>query len=73
MQLLAVYQVFECFRETIAQFKFPAVERGTVSIGVTHIDSHALPASLLDRAGKALYHAKGSGVVISWFFMKIWM
>jgi len=61
VDMASAREVFERFRETIAQFKFPTVGRVTVSIGVTHIDSHALPASLLDHADKALYHAKGSG------------
>lgn len=53
--------VFECFREYVANFHFPTVGQVTVSIGVTHIDSHALPASLLDYADKALYYAKETG------------
>jgi len=61
VDMASARDVFERFREAIAQFKFPTVGRVTVSIGVTHIDSHALPASLLDHADKALYHAKGSG------------
>jgi len=61
VDMVSAREVFERFRETIAQFKFPTVGRVTVSIGVTHIDSNALPASLLDYADKALYHAKGSG------------
>ena len=54
-------EVFDRFRETVAQFEFPRVGQVTVSIGVTHIDSEALPGSLLDDADKALYHAKGAG------------
>lgn len=61
VDMASARDVFERFRETIAQFKFPTVGQITVSIGVTHIDSHALPASLLDHADKALYHTKGSG------------
>jgi diguanylate cyclase (GGDEF)-like protein len=61
VDMASARDVFDRFRETIAQFNFPTVGRVTVSIGVTHIDSHALPASLLDHADKALYHAKGQG------------
>jgi diguanylate cyclase (GGDEF)-like protein len=61
VDMASAKEVFQRFRETIAQFKFPTVGRVTVSIGVTHIDSNALPASLLDYADKALYHAKGAG------------
>ncbi len=61
VEMASARNVFDRFRETIAQFNFPTVGRVTVSIGVTHIDSHALPASLLDHADKALYHAKGQG------------
>ncbi|MDT8424838.1 MAG: GGDEF domain-containing protein [Methyloprofundus sp.] len=61
VDMASARDVFERFRGAIAQFKFPTIGRITVSIGVTHIDNHSLPASLLDCADKALYHAKGSG------------
>ena len=54
-------QVFERFRKQIAEYEFPTVGKVTVSIGVTHIDSAIMPSILLDRADKALYHAKASG------------
>ena len=53
--------VFERFRKRIAEHEFPTVGRVTVSIGVTHIDSAIMPSTLLDRADKALYHAKANG------------
>ncbi|MDD2758921.1 MAG: GGDEF domain-containing protein, partial [Methylomonas sp.] len=53
--------VFERFRQRIAEHEFPTVGQVTVSIGVTHVDSAIMPSILLDRADKALYHAKASG------------
>ncbi len=53
--------VFERFRLRIAEHEFPTVGKVTVSIGVTHIDSAIMPSTLLDRADKALYHAKANG------------
>ena len=53
--------VFNRFREAVAHYQFPTAGRITVSIGVTHIDSKSMPTSLLDRADKALYHAKENG------------
>ncbi len=52
---------FERFRRAIADHVFPTVGRVTVSIGAAHIDSAVMPTSLLDRADKALYHAKDHG------------
>ncbi len=52
---------FNRFRETIASYKFPTVGQITVSIGLTHVDSIAMPSTQLDQADKALYHAKDSG------------
>lgn len=53
--------VFERFRITVAEQIFPTVGKVTVSIGLTHIESEAIPSTLLDRADKALYLAKQSG------------
>lgn len=53
--------VFERFRKRIAEYEFPTVGQVTVSIGVTHIDSAIMPSTLLDRADRALYHAKANG------------
>lgn len=53
--------VFERFRKLIAEYAFPTVGRVTVSIGMTHIDTAIMPSILLDRADKALYHAKANG------------
>jgi len=61
LDMQAAHAVFERFREVIEQFSFPAVGQVTVSMGVVHIDSQSLPASLLDQADKALYFAKETG------------
>ncbi|MGZ4980597.1 MAG: GGDEF domain-containing protein [Methylobacter sp.] len=53
--------VFNRFREAVADYHFPAVGQVTVSIGFTHIDHISIPTTQLDRADKALYHAKDSG------------
>jgi len=58
---VAAMMVFERFRQAVATFSFPTVGQVTVSIGVTHINTRALPASLLDHADKALYQAKETG------------
>lgn len=52
---------FDRFRQMIEAFSFPTVGKVTVSIGVTHITTSAMPTSLLDEADKALYYAKGNG------------
>jgi len=57
----AAMMVFDRFRQAVEAFNFPTVGQVTVSIGVTHIDSQALPASLLDHADKALYQSKETG------------
>ena len=53
--------VLERFRLAVANYVFPTVGRVTVSIGMTHIDTAIMPSILLDRADKALYHAKAHG------------
>jgi len=56
-----VKAVLERFRQTVAEYAFPQVGRVTVSIGYAHVGSHDYPASVLDRADKALYFAKNHG------------
>lgn len=53
--------VFNRFRESVANYHFPTVGRVTVSIGLTHVDGLSMPTTQLDHADKALYHAKDSG------------
>jgi len=49
------------FRKELEAFEFPQVGKATVSIGVTEIDIHSHPSSLLEEADKALYYAKDNG------------
>lgn len=53
--------VFDRFRELIENFPFPQVGKLTVSIGVSIVNSGDLPATIIDRADRALYHAKNNG------------
>ena len=53
--------VLERFRQKVSEYLFPQVGRVTVSIGYAHVGSHDYPASVLDRADKALYFAKNNG------------
>jgi len=53
--------VFNRFREAVANYNFPTVGRVTVSIGLTHVDGISMPTTQLDHADKALYHAKDTG------------
>jgi two-component system cell cycle response regulator len=52
---------FERFRSTIEKQEFPQIGHITVSIGVVRLDQNVFSSTLLDRADKALYHAKHNG------------
>ncbi|KRE85829.1 diguanylate cyclase [Rhodanobacter sp. Soil772] len=56
-----VHTVLERFRQRIAGHVFPQVGSVTVSIGYAGVGDHDYPASVLDRADKALYFAKQHG------------
>lgn len=56
-----VHAVLERFRRHIAEHAFPQVGHITVSIGYARIGTHDYPATVLDRADKALYFAKENG------------
>ena len=56
-----VKMVLDRFRQKVSEYLFPQVGRVTVSIGYAHVGSHDYPASVLDRADKALYFAKNNG------------
>ncbi|MDH5571926.1 MAG: GGDEF domain-containing protein, partial [Gammaproteobacteria bacterium] len=53
--------VLERFRKRIANFSFPQVGQVTVSIGYAKIHDNDYPPAVLDKADKALYHAKNNG------------
>jgi diguanylate cyclase (GGDEF)-like protein len=56
-----VRTVLERFRLRMAEHVFPRVEHVTVSIGYARIGQHDYPATILERADKALYFAKEHG------------
>jgi diguanylate cyclase (GGDEF)-like protein len=56
-----VHAALERFRRRIAEQVFPQVEHITVSIGYARIGNNDYPATVLDRADKALYFAKKHG------------
>ena len=51
----------ERFRVAMERFRFPQVGQVTLSIGITRLEPGVLSAILVDRADKALYHAKENG------------
>jgi diguanylate cyclase (GGDEF)-like protein len=52
---------FERLRLAIAKHPFPQVGRVTVSLGWTRIRSQDTPTGAIERADRALYHAKNHG------------
>jgi diguanylate cyclase (GGDEF)-like protein len=54
-------QVFERFRQAVADRNFPQVGQVTVSLGFTRIRPLDSPSNLLGRADEALYYAKRHG------------
>lgn len=52
---------FERFRKRVESYSFPQVGHVSLSIGVTRIGLHDMPAQLVGHADQALYHAKESG------------
>jgi diguanylate cyclase (GGDEF)-like protein len=52
---------FDRLRQAIENFAFPQIKGVTVSIGYTAIRPDDLPASCIERADAALYHAKRNG------------
>ena len=56
-----VYAALERFRQRLEKQVLPQVGHVTVSIGYARIGDHDYPATILDRADKALYFAKENG------------
>lgn len=52
---------FDRFKKELEDFNFPQVGKATVTIGVTEINIHSHPSSLLEEADKALYYGKENG------------
>ena len=57
---------FDRFRTAMAEYSFPQIGQVTISIGVIEMDPSIFTATLLDRADKALYHAKRNGRNQTW-------
>ncbi|HKW83092.1 MAG TPA: diguanylate cyclase, partial [Burkholderiaceae bacterium] len=57
----AAGHAFERLRKNTEAFVFPQVGRLTVSIGFTKIAAGDSPSSALERADRAVYHAKAKG------------
>ncbi len=52
---------FEQFRKAVESYKFPQIEKITISLGFTQIKPLNSPASTIDKADAALYYAKEHG------------
>jgi len=55
------WNVLDRFRQTVALYQFPQVGQVTVSIGFTQIRDSEMPATIIERADRALYYAKDHG------------
>ncbi|TNY25410.1 GGDEF domain-containing protein [Fulvimonas soli] len=55
------HEALERFRARVAGHDFPQIGRVTVSVGFVGVGAHDYPATVLDRADKALYFAKNHG------------
>jgi diguanylate cyclase (GGDEF)-like protein len=52
---------FERLRAAVAEYRFPQIERLTISLGYTQVLPQDSPAAAVERADAALYHAKRTG------------
>jgi diguanylate cyclase (GGDEF)-like protein len=57
----AAVPALECFRQTLEAYEFPQIGVKTVSIGVAGISSGESVDTIINRADKAMYHAKQYG------------
>lgn len=53
--------VLERFRKSVEAYNFPQIGQKTVSIGVVEIGATDILSGVIDKADKALYHAKNGG------------
>lgn len=51
----------ERFRKAVEAYRFPQIGQKTVSIGVVEIGDNDILSGVIDKADKALYHAKNGG------------
>lgn len=56
-----IQNIFERFRQKVANFEFPQVGKVTVSAGFTEISPFDTSSQIIDRADTALYYAKNHG------------
>jgi diguanylate cyclase (GGDEF)-like protein len=61
-------QIFERFRENVAQYNFPQVGTVTVSIGFVQINPYEPAVGIIGRADQALYFAKSNGRNKTYFY-----
>lgn len=60
-EVAAAQAALQRLRVNVEGFRFPQVERITVSIGFTELRTDDSPSSAFERADKALYHVKQNG------------
>ncbi|MDH5356278.1 MAG: GGDEF domain-containing protein [Gammaproteobacteria bacterium] len=53
--------VFERFRKTLEEFKFPQLSQVTVSIGIAKFMPGIHPSAVIEQADQALYYSKNNG------------
>lgn len=58
---LDIQNIFERFKQKVANFEFPQVGKVTVSAGFTEISPFDTSSQIIDRADTALYYAKNHG------------
>ncbi|MHA7833530.1 MAG: GGDEF domain-containing protein [Algiphilus sp.] len=56
-----VRSTLEAFRAAVEATEFPGVKRVTVSIGFAQVEPGKAPPTIIERADRALYEAKGQG------------
>lgn len=60
-KLAIALTALERFRKAVAAYEFPQIGQKTVSIGVVEIGANDILSGVIDKADKALYHAKNGG------------
>lgn len=56
-----VWNVLDRFRKAVELYSFPQVGQVTISIGFTQIRDSEMHTTIIERADRALYYAKGNG------------
>ncbi len=68
VDLAQAVAILDRFRLAIERYPFPQIGKLTTSIGATIISGEDLPASIIDRADKALYYGKNNGRNQLWIY-----